>query len=144
MIPSNSPIPELCLTVTDPTAAAITAIAARRKLTNRLIDAHDAARLGPHLTEDVCVIVGDGGVIQGRDQVTAAFAAQFRDPAFITYVRTTEGVTVADDGERAAEHGRWVGAWKGAPDMSGTYLAAWRKQRGQWLIERELYVTLTG
>ena len=36
------------------------AIRARRKLTNRLIAAHDAARLRPHKSEDMVVIVGDG------------------------------------------------------------------------------------
>ena len=119
-----------------------TAIRAKRKLTNRLIAAHDAARLRPHLTEDVLLIVGDGGLIQGVDAVVAAFAGQFADPAFIAYVRTTDSVDVAADGHRAAEAGRWVGQWKGGVEVSGVYLAAWRESHGQWLLERELYVTL--
>lgn len=123
----------------DPTLA----IRAKRKLTNRLIATHDAARLRPHLTEDVVVIVGDGGLIQGVEAVVSAFAAQFADPAFVTYVRTTETVEVAADGLRAAEVGRWVGTWKGGVEMSGTYMAAWRAHTGQWLLERELYVTLS-
>ena len=126
--------------MTDPADA----IRAKRKLTNRLIAAHDAARLRPHLTQDVCVIVGDGAVVQGREALVAAFQAQFSDPAFVAYVRTTDTVEVADDGVRAAEHGRWAGRWKDGVEMSGTYLAAWRSERGQWLIERELYVTLKG
>ena len=28
--------------------------------------------------------------------------------------------------------------------MSGTYLAAWRKVLGQWVIEAEMFVTLEG
>ncbi|MFC5344659.1 DUF4440 domain-containing protein [Brevundimonas staleyi] len=119
------------------------AIRAKRKLTNRLIAAHDAARLRPHLTEDVVVIVGDGGVIQGADAVVGAFAAQFGDPAFIAYVRTTDLVEMAANHERAAETGRWVGTWKGGVEMSGSYMAAWRADKGQWLLERELYVTLS-
>jgi ketosteroid isomerase-like protein len=118
------------------------AVRAKRKLTNRLIAAHDAARLRPHLADDVLLIVGDGGLIQGADAVVAAFAGQFADPAFVDYVRTTESVEIADDGRRAAETGRWVGRWKGGVAMSGVYLAAWRESRGQWLLERELYVTL--
>lgn len=118
------------------------AIRAKRKLTNRLIAAHDAARLRPHLTDDVMVIVGDGDLIQGADAVIAAFAGQFADPAFITYVRTTETVELAANGHRAAETGRWVGTWKGGVEMRGGYMAAWREGRGQWLLERELYVTL--
>lgn len=120
------------------------AIRAKRKLTNRLIAAHDAARLRPHLTDDMLLIVGNGDLIQGADAVIAAFAGQFADPAFITYVRTTETVEIAADGERAAETGRWVGSWKGGLDVSGAYMAAWRSDRGQWLLERELYITLKG
>ena len=49
---------------------------------------------------------------------------------------------VAADGARAAETGRWVGRWTGGVEMSGVYMAAWRCHRGQWQLERELYVTL--
>jgi len=118
------------------------AIRAKRKLTNRLIAAHDAARLRPHLTDDILLIVGDGGLIQGAEAVVAAFAGQFVDSAFITYVRTTDTVELAADGRRAAETGQWVGTWKGGVEMSGVYMAVWRESRGQWLLERELYVTL--
>ena len=124
----------------DPDAA----IRAKRKLTNRLIAAHDAQRLRPHLTDDMLLIVGDGALVQGAEAVVSAFAGQFADPGFLDYVRTTETVEVAADGERAAETGRWVGRWKGGVEMSGIYMAAWRESRGQWLLERELYVTLRG
>jgi len=122
--------------------AADVAIRAKRKLTNRLIAARDAARLRPHMTDDMLLIVGDGDLIRGADAVVAAFASQFADPDFFDYVRTTEAVELADDGRRAAESGRWVGRWKGGFEMGGVYMAAWRESRGQWLLERELYVTL--
>jgi ketosteroid isomerase-like protein len=118
------------------------AIRAKRKLTNRLIAAHEAGRLRPHMTDDMLLIVGDGDLIRGADAVVAAFASQFADPAFVAYVRTAETVELADDGRRAAETGRWVGKWRGGVEMSGVYMAAWRENRGQWLLERELYVTL--
>lgn len=121
-----------------------TAIRAKRKLTNRLIAAHDAERLRPHLVADMLLIAGDGALIQGADAVIAAFAAQFADPAFLAYERTTDTVDLAADARRAAETGRWVGRWTGGVEMSGLYLAAWREHRGQWLLERELYVTLKG
>ncbi|MEJ0067219.1 MAG: nuclear transport factor 2 family protein [Caulobacteraceae bacterium] len=118
------------------------AVRAKRKLTNRLIAAHDAGRLRPHLADDMLLIVGDGDLISGAEAVVAAFARQFADAAFVDYARTTETVEIADDGRRAAETGRWVGRWKGGVEMGGLYLAAWRENRGQWLLERELYVTL--
>jgi ketosteroid isomerase-like protein len=120
-------------------------IRARRKLTNKLIAAHDAARLKPFLHPDVKLITGDGGLVLGAQAVVEAFAGQFADPGFVRYVRTADTVELDQDGERAAEAGRWDALWR-APDgettMAGTYLATWRKVTGQWVIENELFVTL--
>lgn len=119
------------------------AIRARRRLTNKLIAAHEAARLKPFFAPDARLIAGDGALILGADAIVDAFAAQFRDPDFRTYVRTPETVELDAAGERAAEAGRWVAHWKSG-EMSGAYMAAWRKQTGQWVIENELFVTLAG
>jgi len=119
------------------------AIRARRRLTNKLIAAHDAARLRPFFAPDVKLIVGDGGLILGVEAVIQAFTGQFADPDFVTYVREAETVDLDEAGFRAAEQGRWTARGKGG-DMAGTYLAVWRKVTGQWVIESELYVTLQG
>ncbi len=83
-------------------------------------------------------------MLSGAPAVLEAFAAQFADPDFITYERTTASVELDQDEARAAEGGRWVASWRGAPTLSGSYLAVWRKVTGQWVIESELYVTLQG
>ncbi|HEX7884677.1 MAG TPA: nuclear transport factor 2 family protein, partial [Phenylobacterium sp.] len=103
--------------------------------------AHEAQRLRPFFLPDVTLIVGDGGLILGADAVIEAFAGQFADPGFVTYLRETEILRLDAEGQRAAEGGRWTGRWK-AREMSGSYLAVWRKVTGQWFIESELYVTL--
>jgi ketosteroid isomerase-like protein len=121
------------------------AIRARRKLTNKLIAGREAARLKPFFAPDVKLIVGDGGLIVGADQVIDAFAAHFAEPGFGAYVRTTGEVRLDASGARAAEHGRWVGTWRDAGAEvrhAGDYLAVWRKAVGQWVIEAEMYVTL--
>ncbi|MCI3134612.1 YybH family protein [Phenylobacterium aquaticum] len=121
------------------------AIRARRKLTNKLIAAKDAARLRPFLAKDVNLITGDGSLISGVEAVVAAFAGQFRDPAFVNYVRTSGEISLDQSGDRAAEQGAWTALWRTAGQdqtMSGTYLACWRKVTGQWVIESELYITL--
>ncbi len=118
------------------------AIRAKRKLTNRIIAAHDAPRLRAHMTDDILLIVGNGDPIWGADAVVAAFANQFADSTFGAYERTTETVELAADGLRAAETGRWVGRWKPRFEVAGVYMAAWRERHGQWLLERELYITL--
>ncbi|HEY0650674.1 YybH family protein [Phenylobacterium sp.] len=118
------------------------AVRARRRLTNKLIAGHEAQRLRPFFAPDVKLIVGDGDLILGADAVIQAFAGQFAEPGFVTYVRETEVVELDAAGARAAEHGRWTGRWKDR-EMGGAYLAVWRKATGQWVIETELYVTLT-
>ena len=119
------------------------AVAARRKLTNRLIAGKDARRLAPFLAPDVKVIAGDGSLILGAADVLAAFAGQFADPDFVAYVRTTAGGGRDGEGTRAAQQGPGVGTWRAAGEQSGTYLAVWKKVTGQWLIESELFVTLS-
>ena len=122
--------------------SAADAVRARRKLTNRLIAAHDAGRLKPFLHLDITLIAGDGTVLAGAAAVLEAFATQFADPAFVTYERISESVDLNQDEARAAESGRWIATWRDAPTLTGTYLAAWRRVTGQWVIESELYVTL--
>ena len=118
------------------------AIAARRKLTNKLIAAKDAARLRPFFDPRMTLIAGDGSLLLGAEDVLAAFASQSADKGFGAYIRTTEQIDLDSEGSRAAERGRWVGQWKDAPEQSGTYLATWKKVTGQWVIENELFVTL--
>jgi len=117
------------------------AIRARRKLTNKLIAAHDAGRLRPFLAPDIKLISGEGGLLIGAEAVLQAFAGQFKDPSFVTYVRTTGEVTLDAEGGRAAETGVWAATWNDATS-SGTYLAVWKKSVGQWVLESETYVTL--
>ena len=71
-----------------------------------------------------------------------AFAGQFADPCFVTYLRLPESVELDAEQARAAEHGRWKATWKDQ-SSAGAYLAVWRKVTGQWVIESELYVTLS-
>lgn len=117
------------------------AIRARRRLTNKIIAAHDAGRLAPFFDSQVNLISGEGGLLMGAQAVLAAFRAQFADPSFVTYARTTESVSLDADGQRAAEAGTWVATWKDATS-SGPYLAVWKKIVGQWVIESETFVTL--
>ena len=134
-------------------------ITARRRLSNKFIASHEAARLSPFFHAEAKVIVGDGSLILGRDAILAAFAGQFSDPDFVHFLRTPDTITPDSAGQRAAEHGTWDGLWlsggrttllknkkaaeeDSATRMSGTYLATWVKQTGQWVIENELYITL--
>ena len=51
------------------------AIRARRKLTNKLIAAHDAPRLKPFFAPDANLISGEGGLLMGAPAIIASEAA---------------------------------------------------------------------
>ncbi|NBU26975.1 MAG: nuclear transport factor 2 family protein [Caulobacteraceae bacterium] len=126
--------------------APVDMIRARRRLTNRLIAAHQADRLAPFLAADIRLTGGEGGMILGAPAVVEAFRQQFADPDFVTYERLSDAISLDQDGQRAAESGHWTGIWKdgeGRLVLTGPYLAVWQKRIGQWVIEQELYVTLT-
>jgi hypothetical protein len=89
------------------------AVRAKRKLTNRLIAAHDAARLRPHLTDHMMLIAGDGDLIDGADAVVTAFASQFAASGFITYERSTTSIEITDDGQRVLK-------WATGPETGKT------------------------
>jgi|SRR5579859_2675385 len=114
------------------------AIAARRRLTNKLIAQRDALRLRPFFIRGARLITGDGGLVLGVDAIVEAFALQFREPGFAAYIRTPDSIELDQEAKRAAEAGRWTGG-----GVSGVYMACWRKVTGQWVIESELFVTLS-
>ena len=112
---------------------------------NAAIAAHDPAALSKFLREDIHVTTGAGRQLPGLSAVRAAFEAIFADASFITYTRTPDRVELNSSSLLAAESGHWVGRWKkpdGTMEWRGNYMAMWRKENGQWLIQSELYVSL--
>ena len=76
----------------------------------------------------------------------AAFSSRFRDPEFVTYVRTPTTVSISQGGGFAAEQGEWVGTWNrkdGEMSVRGVYLAQWQKRVGAWRIRSEVFVALS-
>jgi hypothetical protein len=58
-------------------------------------------------------------------------------------VRTPSTIDVFSEWAVASERGEWAGRWAepdGKVEITGTYLAQWRKVDGRWLIQSELYV----
>lgn len=120
-------------------------IRALRNQSNRAIQARDLAAFGQTMSSDIEVTRGSGSHVSGRDSVLASVSVQFKDPAFMGYVRTTERVQVSKSGPLAAEHGHWTGRFKrsdGVQTITGTYLAMWRKTDAVWKIRSELFVSL--
>lgn len=122
------------------------AIRARRAAFNRAIADGDAAAIGPVLARDCVMVTGsDSAVIAGRLAQVKLWRREFSCPARMVYVRTTERVSLSGVEPVAMEHGHWEGRADGepAPAASGTYAAKWREVAGAWVIEAEVFVTLS-
>ena len=133
------------------TATAELAIRARRAAFNRAIAEGDAAAIGPILARDCVMVTGtDSAVIAGRTAQVKVWAREFAAPksgsgARLVYVRTPGTIIVSPIEPIALEQGEWWGSEQvnGLAAASGLYTAKWREQGGQWVIEAELFVTLT-
>ena len=124
---------------------AASAIRVRRAESNAAIAARDVERIVACLLPDITVSVAGGPVLTGRDASRAAFEAEFRDPAFLGYVRDPSEVTVGDSHTIAVERGRWVGRWRrgGKEERKrGLYVAHWRQEEAGWFIYSEVFVSV--
>ena len=121
-------------------------IEAARAAYNAAISARDPAGIRAALTDDYNVIVGTSGIVlHGGDATAERFDKTFKDPAFISYVRTPDVIKIASAAERAMERGHWTGRWLRAGSevyVSGEYLAVWLPTPTGWRLQSETFVTL--
>lgn len=120
-------------------------IRALRAESNQAIQQRDLTSFGQTMLPDIEVTRGSGSHVSGRDSVLASVSVQFKDPAFLGYVRHTDRVDISTMGPLAAEHGHWTGQFQrtdGIQTITGTYLAMWRKTDAGWKIRSELFVSL--
>lgn len=122
-------------------------IRAARGRHNAAIIAHDVAAVRAGFVDDYKGIAGSGGeLIAGGDAMAAYFAAAFRNPAFISFVRTPAMITVAVPADRAMERGTWLGRTRseaGERRLHGEYLAVWVPTPQGWRLRSETFVTLS-
>lgn len=128
----------------DKTAAR--AIAAARAGFNSALAARDIGAIAAVLGEAVTLVPGDDAVlITGREAQLEAWQSIFTNMSDVSYVRTPARIEIGEDGELAAETGRWRGAWSSegfSIRYSGRYFAKWRFDGTHWMIEAEIFVTL--
>lgn len=122
-------------------------IRAARARYNSAIVAHDVAAIRASFADGYIGIAGSGGeVIASADAMAAYFAAAFRNPAFLGFVRSPDVVTIAAPAARAMERGAWVGRTRtatGEAQLGGEYLAVWVPAPAGWRLRSETFVTLS-
>jgi len=149
--PAKTPTP-VTLSVPVPAPAIATGndadeaeIFALRAENNRAIARHDLTSFAPVFADDAVFVWSNGGSATGKGALLQAFAGDFADPTFVTYIRTPGRISVNDRSERAAEHGTWIAIKRdarGETRYGGDYLAHWFRGRTGWMVRGEVYVKL--
>jgi len=122
------------------------AIRANRAASNAAIAARNLQDLRQTWVEELHVTTSSGDLRRNGQDMEAAFASRFRDPEFVTYVRTPIEVSISQGGSFAAEQGEWVGTWNkpdGEMNIRGVYLAQWQEREEGWRIRSEVFVALS-
>jgi len=128
------------------TAPADLAIRLRRAAFNRALAGGDIDAIGALLARDAILMTGtDSAIIAGRKAQLMTWKRDFAGPVRTIYTRTPATIVVSEVEPIALEHGQWqcVASSDGQLVASGDYSAKWRENGGLWMIEAEIYVTLT-
>ncbi|MBB6228670.1 ketosteroid isomerase-like protein [Polymorphobacter multimanifer] len=135
------------LAATPATADDVAEIRTARASYNAAILNRDAATISALFGPGYKGLAGSGGeLIDSGPAMTAYFVRAFKNPAFITFERTPEVITIAERRERAMERGTWLGRSL-TPDgdedqLVGEYLAVWVPTPTGWKLRSESFVTL--
>lgn len=121
------------------------AIRLQRARFNQALANAELSAIGPLLTNDVVLVAGtDSALLSGRKAQLLAWKREFASPDRTIYLRTPDTITLSPIAPIAFEQGKWHGTLaSGAMLASGIYTAKWRQVGADWLIEAELYLTLT-
>jgi len=113
-------------------------IRASRENSNAAILKADAPGVAQYWMDDIIVISGEGGQYAGKKLLLEVFTEMFgaNPPVF---ERIPGVITIGDSGVLAWETGEWN--YK-TETFRGNYSAMWRKIKGKWLTQSELFVSL--
>ena len=118
------------------------AVRAARARSNQAIAARDTATLVALVSPSYHSVSSRNAHTNGRDGTLATWRQQFASHADVSYVRTPTAVCIFAPWQMAEEVGMWTGRWReadGPLEISGSYIAKWRRIDGQWLLEAEVF-----
>lgn len=109
-----------------------------RQHSNTAILNSNVAGVAQYWMDDMIVISGEGGQYIGKKVLVEVFTEMFAENPPV-FERIPETITIGDSGILAWETGTWN--YKTAA-FRGNYSAMWRKVKGKWLTQSELFVSL--
>lgn len=122
------------------------AIRLTRAAFNTALSRGDLEAIRPILAPAAILVAGtDSALLSGRKAQLLAWKREFAAVDRTIYVRTPATITISPVEPIAFEHGNWRGisSSNGTVQASGAYTAKWRRSGSNWMIEAELYLTLS-
>lgn len=105
---------------------------------NNCIAKKDVDGVSKYWLDDFVQIAGDGSHTVGKAEIAADWKYMFSKSSPL-FERIPETIVISKSGDLAWENGKWN--YKNAK-YHGNYAAMWRKVKGKWLTQSELYVSL--
>lgn len=122
-------------------------IRAAREKFNIAIAEKDVPTIRSLLVSTYHVVTGRSEQSSGADEEAVRWTRMFQSDSTRVYRRTPLDITINEEWGLAQELGNWKGTYtsNGAlVHISGVYAAKWqRATSGQWLIQAEMFTTLT-
>lgn len=113
-------------------------IRAARQDSNISIANGNVPGVAKYWMDDIVVISGEGGQYAGKTKLLKVWKEMFRNDS-PKFERLPAEVIVAVDGDLAWETGFWHYTTQSS---NGKYAAMWRKVKGAWKTQSELFVSL--
>jgi len=105
---------------------------------NACILKKDVDGVSKYWLPDFIQVAGDGSSSTGKEVIAADWKYMFAHGTTV-FERIPEEIIIAESGDMAWERGKWD--YKN-DKYYGNYAAMWRKIKGKWLTQTELYVSL--
>lgn len=109
-----------------------------RLASNKAILKKDVAGVSAFWLPDFVQVAGDGSHTVGKANITADWKYMFTHSSPV-FERIPFDIQISESGDSAWEQGTWAYTNE---KFRGNYAAMWRKTKGRWLTQCELYVSL--
>lgn len=105
---------------------------------NDCIAKKDVKGVAKYWMKDFVQIAGDGSHTIGKNNIMSDWTFMFSKSSPL-FERLPDQIVISDSGDKAWEKGTWN--YKN-DKYHGNYAAMWRKIKGKWFTQSELYVSL--
>jgi uncharacterized protein (TIGR02246 family) len=112
-----------------------------RNESNEAIAKKDVEGMAKFWMNDFVQVRGNGTFLVGKDSIMATWKKMFQSTPETSFKRQPSEITISEyDPNMAWETGTWVGI--NTYSQGGQYSAMWKKQKGMWKLQSELFVAL--